>query len=167
MSNADFLSDRIIPDKGPVKTYEVVPVNDFGNFGSVTQVTYTVQAGDTLSKISERFYGKPDYWKNIYEANRALMAAKGPNYLERGWRLVIPPVAGVTMRTQASASSPQATSTAQVSRPLTVTQSSSPIVQPTQSFFQKLMQGPNKWLLIGALGLVGLILYKKSRKAEL
>jgi len=34
------------------------------------QQTYTVQAGDTLSRISTRVYGGPNRWKEIYEANR-------------------------------------------------------------------------------------------------
>lgn len=33
--------------------------------------TYTVQSGDTLFKISMRFYGSPNKWRAILEANRA------------------------------------------------------------------------------------------------
>jgi LysM repeat protein len=32
--------------------------------------TYTVQSGDTLSKISAKVYGTSSRWKDIYEANR-------------------------------------------------------------------------------------------------
>lgn len=32
--------------------------------------TYAVQSGDTLSKISNRVYGNPSRWKEIYELNR-------------------------------------------------------------------------------------------------
>lgn len=31
---------------------------------------YTVQGGDTLSSIAEQFYGDPDMWQSIFEANR-------------------------------------------------------------------------------------------------
>ncbi|MFX8999848.1 LysM peptidoglycan-binding domain-containing protein, partial [Acinetobacter baumannii] len=32
--------------------------------------TYTVQPGDTLSKISKQFYGDPDEYMRIFYANR-------------------------------------------------------------------------------------------------
>jgi nucleoid-associated protein YgaU len=50
--------------------------------------TYTVQAGDTLSKIAERFYGKAAEWKKIHEANKE----KIPNadLIHPGDELVIP-----------------------------------------------------------------------------
>lgn len=34
---------------------------------------HVVQAGDTLEKISLRYYGSPDQWRAIYEANLALL----------------------------------------------------------------------------------------------
>ncbi|MBL7081117.1 MAG: LysM peptidoglycan-binding domain-containing protein [Candidatus Omnitrophica bacterium] len=34
---------------------------------------YTVQKGDTLTKISLRFYGTSRRWKDIYEANRGIL----------------------------------------------------------------------------------------------
>lgn len=37
--------------------------------------TYTVQSGDTLFKISMRFYGSPNKWRAILEANRAVISA--------------------------------------------------------------------------------------------
>ena len=32
--------------------------------------TYTVVAGDSLSKIAKRFYGDANQWRRIFEANR-------------------------------------------------------------------------------------------------
>lgn len=32
--------------------------------------TYTIEKGDTLSGIAQRFYGKAKYWRQIHEANR-------------------------------------------------------------------------------------------------
>lgn len=32
--------------------------------------TYTVQKGDSLSKIAKRIYGDANLWKKIFEANR-------------------------------------------------------------------------------------------------
>jgi nucleoid-associated protein YgaU len=49
---------------------------------------YTVQAGDTLSKIAERFYGKAAEWKKIHEANKEKVP--NPDLIHPGDELVIP-----------------------------------------------------------------------------
>ena len=36
--------------------------------------SYTVQKGDSLSKIAKREYGDAQQWRKIYEANRDLIA---------------------------------------------------------------------------------------------
>jgi nucleoid-associated protein YgaU len=36
-----------------------------------------VQDGDTLFKISQRFYGSAKMWRSIQEANRAVVPADG------------------------------------------------------------------------------------------
>lgn len=48
----------------------------------------TVQSGDTLSQIAERFYGDATQWRLIYEANRD--AINDPNLLKVGMELIIP-----------------------------------------------------------------------------
>ncbi len=35
-----------------------------------TQQSYTVEKGDSLSKIAKRVYGKASLWREIYEANK-------------------------------------------------------------------------------------------------
>ena len=50
--------------------------------------TYTVVAGDTLTRISEKVYGGPDRWMDIYQANRDTLT--GPNALRVGQVLRIP-----------------------------------------------------------------------------
>lgn len=50
--------------------------------------TYTVQSGDSLSKIAKRFYDDANEWTRIYEANKGKM--KGPHDLKLGAVLVIP-----------------------------------------------------------------------------
>jgi len=51
--------------------------------------TYLVKAGDTLQLISTEIYGKPDQWKQIYDANKDLLkSATEP--LKPGIRLTIP-----------------------------------------------------------------------------
>ena len=50
--------------------------------------TYVVQKGDTLSKISKKFYGTPNRWQMIYEANRDRIP--NMNNLRVGTTLIIP-----------------------------------------------------------------------------
>lgn len=51
---------------------------------------YVVQKNDNLSKISKRFYGTAHRWKEIYEANQAVL--NGPDWVRPGMELVIPGV---------------------------------------------------------------------------
>ncbi|RUT06448.1 hypothetical protein DSM106972_027050 [Dulcicalothrix desertica PCC 7102] len=50
---------------------------------------YTVQAGDTLSKIAEKLYGDSNQWRQIYEANRNLIGSN-PEQIQVGMVLTIP-----------------------------------------------------------------------------
>jgi LysM repeat protein len=50
--------------------------------------TYTVRSGDSLSKISEGYYGTSAHWQWIYEANRSKIS--NPNDIYVGERLAIP-----------------------------------------------------------------------------
>ena len=50
--------------------------------------TYTVQAGDTLGKIAQKFYEDGGRWNEIYEANKDQIA--DPNVIQVGQKLVIP-----------------------------------------------------------------------------
>jgi LysM repeat protein len=50
--------------------------------------TYTVKAGDTLSKISKEFYGDPNRYQKIFEANRDKL--ENPDKIRAGQELTIP-----------------------------------------------------------------------------
>lgn len=50
--------------------------------------TYTVQPGDTLSKISQRFYGDASKHMDIYYANRDKI--EDPDNISVGQELTIP-----------------------------------------------------------------------------
>jgi len=50
--------------------------------------TYVVQSGDSLSKISKKFYGDANSWKRIFEANKDTI--KNPDLIQPGWKLRIP-----------------------------------------------------------------------------
>ena len=51
--------------------------------------TYTVQAGDSLSKIAKREYGDAGKWNAIFEANRDKI--KNPDLIHPGQVLNLPP----------------------------------------------------------------------------
>jgi LysM repeat protein len=51
--------------------------------------SYTVQAGDSLSKIAKREYGDANKWNAIFEANRDKI--KNPDLIHPGQVLTIPP----------------------------------------------------------------------------
>ena len=53
--------------------------------------TYTVQAGDTLSKISKQFYGDGNAYMKIFDANKDKL--KDPDKIQPGQQLTIPPKA--------------------------------------------------------------------------
>ena len=49
---------------------------------------YVVQGGDSLSKISKKFYGDANSWRRIYDANKDVV--KNPDLIQPGWKLRIP-----------------------------------------------------------------------------
>jgi nucleoid-associated protein YgaU len=54
--------------------------------------TYTVEAGDSLWKISEKFYGDGNQWRRIYEANKSEI--KDPDVIHPGQTFTIPATKG-------------------------------------------------------------------------
>jgi hypothetical protein len=65
-----------VPDLGPAS----------GTSGS--EQSYTVVAGDSLSKIAKHFYGDANKWPRIHEANRDQI--KNPDLIYPGQKLRIP-----------------------------------------------------------------------------
>ncbi len=55
---------------------------------AVVYETYTVKAGDSLSRIAKNKYGKASLWKAIYEANKDRI--KNPDLIQVGWELKLP-----------------------------------------------------------------------------
>lgn len=83
----------------PVKEAPVVETPDeqiLGNRGFISESQaplvnlekYRVQKGDTLQKISQKFYGTTKNWTKIYEANKEVL--KGPNKIYPGQVIDIP-----------------------------------------------------------------------------
>ena len=56
--------------------------------GEVVTRTYTVVAGDSLSKIAKKVYGDAKRWKEIFEANKDKI--KNPDLIYPGQVLKIP-----------------------------------------------------------------------------
>ena len=54
------------------------------------EVTYTVQKGDSLSKIAQEQYGNGKRWKAIFEANRDQIT--NPDLIHPGQVLKIPSI---------------------------------------------------------------------------
>jgi nucleoid-associated protein YgaU len=74
----------------PAKSPEIAkPPQDIQTSNPVqTAQFHIVQKGDTLSAISEKYYGTARYWQKILAANDAVL--KDPDRLVPGTRLVIP-----------------------------------------------------------------------------
>jgi nucleoid-associated protein YgaU len=83
---------------GAASTAPMAPKADFGNVQSGVestapevappQQTYTVQKGDSLSKIAKEFYGSANRWREIFEANRDQIS--NPDLIKPGQVLKIP-----------------------------------------------------------------------------
>lgn len=60
--------------------------------GPASAVEYTVLDGDTLSTISQQFYGTTRQAKLIFEHNRARLKLKSTDSIRAGQTLIIPPL---------------------------------------------------------------------------
>jgi nucleoid-associated protein YgaU len=67
---------------------EITVVAGAGAAAGTAGGTYTVQKGDTLSKISKQYYGDPNMYNRIFEANRDQL--KDPDKIFPGQVLKIP-----------------------------------------------------------------------------
>lgn len=67
-------------------------VADFSQSGQAEKLktlkSHIVQKGETLSAISSIYYGTPNKWKKIFDANRGTI--KDPNKVNQGIKLIIP-----------------------------------------------------------------------------
>ncbi len=80
---------------GSSSTAPPAPKADFSNVESgvattapTAPQTYTVNKGDTLSKIAKEFYGSANRWHEIYDANRDQIS--NPDLIKPGQVLKIP-----------------------------------------------------------------------------
>ena len=83
---------------GASSTAPTAPKADFGNVESGVASTaktvdppaqtYTVNKGDTLSKIAKEFYGSANRWHEVFDANRDQIS--NPDLIKPGQVLKIP-----------------------------------------------------------------------------
>lgn len=75
--NRGFITESYVPETLEAETVAMPSLEK-----------YTVQKGDTLQKISQKFYGTTKRWMKIYEANKDTL--KGPNKIYPGQVINIP-----------------------------------------------------------------------------
>ncbi len=81
--NCDLTIDPSLP--APAAAAGAAPTGSTAQAGTQT---YTVQPGDTLSKIARQFYGNSNAYMKIFEANRNQL--DNPDKIKAGQQLVIP-----------------------------------------------------------------------------
>jgi nucleoid-associated protein YgaU len=84
---ADFSNVQSGSSSTSAEPPAAVPVATSGS-----EQSYTVVAGDSLSKIAKRFYGDANKWPRIHEANRDQIA--NPDLIHPGQKLRIPEAQG-------------------------------------------------------------------------
>lgn len=91
----EMFEERIAPavQAIPAPSEPIVPIR---NEPVTATRTYVVQKGDSLSKISSRFYGTTKYWKEVYNANKERIG--NMNQLKVGTELTIPDEASLASK---------------------------------------------------------------------
>ncbi len=88
----EFVEEGGVEEVPVVEEEEVVPSEEAEEEeevkGKEEYVIYKVQKGDTLQKISYKFYGKYSLWPKIFEANKDKL--ENPNSIYVGQELRIP-----------------------------------------------------------------------------
>ena len=84
-SYSDLIADITVSESAQAARTQTAGA---GIGGGQASRTYTVQSGDTLSKISKQFYGNANQYMKIFEANRDKL--KDPDKIQAGQQLTIP-----------------------------------------------------------------------------
>ncbi len=87
---------KTIPDwqkeiQADIKVNPAAPQTPAGTTGQAAQKTYTVKAGDTLSKIAQEQLGNANGYQDIFDANRDQLS--DPDKIKPGQVLKIPAMA--------------------------------------------------------------------------
>lgn len=94
-SNSNRINDiSIVEEMKRIKAYRVAEEkqtpdpNVFKREDVKTVRFHIVQESDTLSEISSKYYGTSRRWREIFQANKNVIA--NPDFLEKGTKLIIP-----------------------------------------------------------------------------
>lgn len=83
---------RAVAETDPTTTRRIAPQSDAAPAARperpAVAETYTVQRGDSLGAIAQRFYGDAGYYREIYEANRGVL--RSPDRIAVGQELRLP-----------------------------------------------------------------------------
>jgi nucleoid-associated protein YgaU len=88
---SDLVCDLSVSQQQPQRPAEQRPATMTAGAsvsGNQSQRRYTVKPGDTLSKISREFYGDPNQFTKIFNANRGIL--RDPSVISPGQELLIP-----------------------------------------------------------------------------
>lgn len=85
LSYSDLIADIAVNESAQAPRTQTAGASVSGGQNSRT---YTVHAGDSLSRISKQFYGNTNEYMKIFEANRNQLS--NPNDIKTGQQLVIP-----------------------------------------------------------------------------
>ena len=88
----EFGSQAKVQKPAPVESVQIpeepISTESLSNSSVTPMETYKVQKGDTLQKISQKFFGTTKKWHKIYEANRDVL--KSSDRLYPGQTINIP-----------------------------------------------------------------------------
>jgi nucleoid-associated protein YgaU len=84
-SYSDLIADITVNQSAQAPRTQTAGASASGGQGTRN---YTVQSGDTLSKIAKQFYGDANSYMKIFQANRDRL--NNPNEVKAGQELVIP-----------------------------------------------------------------------------
>lgn len=83
----DLRVENVRPNKKPTTSKK--PTRPPAQKPTTKKKTHVVKSGDTLQKISKKYYGKTTKWRDIYNANKKIIGPN-PNVIKPGQKLVIP-----------------------------------------------------------------------------
>ena len=84
----ELLIPEVSIEKGETQAFRVPVEKKPEHDIAVKAITHTVQSGDSLYKVSGKYYGDPTRWRKIYEANEETL--EGQDLLRKGQILIIP-----------------------------------------------------------------------------
>lgn len=90
--STEYVSNSDITAIEKIQAESVIEVPDSSKYEQIekiqTQKFHIIQKNETLSGISQKYYGSANKWKSIYDFNRNVI--EDPNKIRTGIKLIIP-----------------------------------------------------------------------------